>query len=363
MFNKKIGILTWHYYNNFGSALQSYALQKTIKDLGFQAEIINYRNIKYNGSPIIRKIEKNKRIFYVICKICNKYSTYSFSNFRRKYLNQTKPYYSEEDLKTCPNYAAIVVGSDQIWAPNVFNPVYMLNFLDSSTIKKVSYAASVGLDNIPINLKAEYSKYLSDFAHVSVREKDGAELLKKVLNIDAKVVLDPTLLLKIKDYMEIEKSIKHIDKPFAFCYFLNSDNNYEKKVRDFCDKKNLKIIGVSARDRDSTWMSLINRKVGPSEFLWLIHNSNVVFTDSYHGTIFSLLYNKKFYTFMRFKSDDPICQNSRIRQLESIFDIKDFVVNGGDNIDDSKSMNYNKFKILLDAYKAESIKYLEGALQ
>lgn len=102
--------------------------------------------------------------------------------------------------------------------------------------------------------------------------------------------------------------------------------------------------------------------VGPSEFLWLVHNSDVVFTDSYHGTIFSLLYNKIFYTFMRFKTDDPICQNSRITQLESLFDIDDFVVSSGEFIDESKTLSYDKLNFLLSNYKKESIEYLKGAL-
>lgn len=361
-FNKKIGILTWHYYNNFGSVLQAYALQKTIADLGYQVEIINYRNIKYNGKTIVRNLENNKAIFYLVCKICNRYSSYSFSAFLRQYLNQTKLYRGADDLKNCQNYSSIVVGSDQIWAPNVFDPIYMLSFVNSATIKKISYAASIGLNDIPVDLRTEYTKYLSDFSRISVREEDGAELLKRICNIEAKVVLDPTLLLNVKDYMALEKSIKHINEPFAFCYFLNANNDYEQKVKDFCEKKNLKIIGVSASGRDVEWMSLINRKVGPSEFLWLVHNADVVFTDSYHGTIFSLLFNKEFHTFMRFKSDDPICQNSRIKQLENLFDIGGFVVNSEDSIDKYKSVNYDKFNILLSEYKEKSIEYLKGAL-
>lgn len=362
MFNKKIGILTWHYFHNFGSVLQAYALQKTIKGLGYQVEIINYRKTEYNGKNMVRKMENNPHIFYLVCKICGRYSTYSFSEFARKYLNQTKPYFETEKLKKCLNYSSIVVGSDQIWAPNVFDPVYMLNFVDSATIKKISYAASIGLNNIPVDLRNEYSRLLSDFSHISVREKDGADLLKRICNVNAEVVLDPTLLLDVKDYTALEKPVKNINKPYAFCYFLNADNNYKKKVEDFCNKKNLKIIGVSANIRDSEWMLLLNRIVGPSEFLWLIHNSDVVFTDSYHGTIFSLLYGKLFYTFMRFTNDDPVCQNSRIRQLENLFNIEDLVIENGSTIDERKSMNYDRFKVLLDKYKNKSIEYIKEAL-
>lgn len=362
---KKIGIITWHYYNNFGSTLQSYALQTTIEKLGYKAEIINYRNKSFGQESIIKKTLKYSiaRIIKLINGKFGERFLYPFLVFRKKQLNETKVIYDYDKLnKIADNYQTIICGSDQIWAPNVFNPIYMINFAEGKKIKKVSYAASVGLNYIPSKLQDTYKELLSDFYAISVREEVGMLLLKDKCEIDSTVVLDPTFLLDRYEYQKLQQPVKGIEQPFIFCYFLNKEHQYREQVEIYAKNKGYSIIGYSVKEDDSSWMTLL-KKIGPSEFLWLVENSSIVFTDSYHGTIFSLIFNKKFWTFERFNLNDTINQNSRIYQLSKVFGIEQRILNDDSILEDSQSMDYNLFEEILKKEKNASINFLKEALE
>lgn len=226
---------------------------------------------------------------------------------------------------------------------------------------KLSYAASIGLNDIPTELVQMYKQHLSKFDKISVRESKGAELLKNKCGIDSSVVLDPTLMINAKTYLGISKKVKEVSGAYIFCYFLNKNHYYRKTVEEYAQKLGLKVVGISSCDEDKSWMTFLNN-VGPREFLSLINNAQVVFTDSYHGSIFSLLFHKKFYIFERFKQDNIICQNSRIEQLKMVFDLDDKILNAEnlEIIDDS--YNYEKFEKILQMKRHESISFLLEAL-
>ncbi len=369
MKNKKIGLVTWHYYSNFGSALQAYALQKNIVELGYDVKIINYRNKKYGKYTksaniknfvrcIVEKIFRGKNN-----KIAQKLYN-PFLIFRNRFFNETKVEQDEEKLwKLCRDCKTVVCGSDQIWAPNVFNSVYMLDFVPNN-INKVSYAASVGLNDIKDSMAKKYKLLLDDFKHISVREQAGAKLLKEKCQVDACVVLDPTLLLDKKHWQILEKECLKEDENYIFCYFLNEKNEYKDKVLAYAKENGLNIIGKSANPDDEVWLSSPPNQIGPQEFLKLIHNARVIFTDSYHGTIFSLLYHKDFVTFERFENTDEVCQNSRIYQLNRYFDISKRIVR---LLDCEKltiaEYDYNKFEERLKVLRQESLEFLKNALE
>jgi hypothetical protein len=147
--------------------------------------------------------------------------------FQNRYLKQSKLFQDKWKINKVKNkYDVIVSGSDQIWAPNVFNPVYMGDFKKSKNQKKISYAASIGLSDIPESLIDTYKELLSDFDHVSVREETGKELLLNSCDCKSKVVLDPTLLLNTTQYDKLLKKVQNIKQPYVFCYFLNKNHKY-----------------------------------------------------------------------------------------------------------------------------------------
>lgn len=362
---QSIGVITWHYYQNYGSMLQTFALVKALRDLGYIVRVINYRNPKFGKVPFI------KRLIYSVARLLpesfvrNQLPQLYFPSIRfRKYFNETK----EESLiskleKQCSEFDAIICGSDQIWAPNVFNPIYLLNFVPDKK-RKISYAASIGLNQIPSHLIPEYTKLLSRFYKISVRESSGSVLLLKNCNILSTVVLDPTLLIA-SEYWHKLSMIPKIDRPYIFCYILKEDHGYKNAIIKYGERMGLPIYGISACKNDYSWMNqLSQRGIGPKDFLGLIENAHTVITDSYHGTIFSLLFHKRFISIQRFSESETLCQNSRIEQLKAYFPIESNVVECSETTDLTyKDVDWNSFESKLTRLRANSINYLKESLK
>lgn len=358
----KIGIITWHQYSNFGSALQAYALSKACSEISDYVKIIDYqkdkklRNIGIKLRCIIGKIFDYMPYNFLPVR------RYSYLRFHRYFFNLTDRVHKEELREISRQFDVVICGSDQIWAPNVLDTSYMLDFVDDESIKKISYAASIGLPQIPDDLLTTYKMYLSKFDAISIREEAGQKLLKENFNIQSEVVLDPTLLLDKKEYELIELKLRNFHKKYLFCYFLNKNHAYRDIVENYAKENNLKIVGVSAREEDGEWIELL-KNIGPREFLWLVHNAVAVFTDSYHGMIFSLIYNKVFFAFERFKEDDPINQNSRIYQLDKWFEIEKRFLNNGKKTEDCSEIDYNKFHEKLEQARKISKSFLRRAIK
>ena len=367
MINKKVGILTWHYYLNFGSALQSFALSNVINSLGYDTVFVNYRDPKhcYIPNSILSKLKAVVRYVLAHIPVLGKrwHININTIKFRNRYLDETVPFNSEEEgVRICRDLSTICCGSDQIWAPNCYNPYYFAHFLDGRKVRKISYAASIGLNDIPENLTKVYRQHLLDFYAVSVREKEGSELLKSRCNIDSTVVLDPTLLVDVSVYEKMQRKVHGIHKPFLFCYFLNKEHQYKQTVERYAREHNLQIVGVSDKASDTEWMKRLTG-LGADHFLWLINNAEIIMTDSYHGSIFSLLFHKNLWIFQRFEESNPICQNSRIRQLRNNFNIGQRIIMATSPIDDSKAIDYNYFESRLKELRASSLDFLKKTLE
>lgn len=360
----KVGILTWHYYSNYGSGLQAYALQELIKSLGYDVRIINYRDPKFGKSVWWKDLLKdfiNNTIGLFNYKIYEK-THRGVYKYQKKYLKQTNLISTPEEIPNLVReYSCLVYGSDQIWAPNVYNPIYMGGYIPQG-IRKISYAASIGLNEIPDNLITTYKQNLSSFYAIAVREQEGKELLKSNCQITADVVLDPTLMINAISYKKMQKPVKGVKGKFIYCYFLNKEHKYRQKVEEYAREKGLQIIGTSEKPSDSQWMKRVVN-LGADQFLWLINNAETIFTDSYHGSIFSLLFHKNLWTFVRFEENSPICQNSRIRQLQNNFNIGHRIITTNHTIDDSLEIDYEYFERALEKHRADSLKYIKEALK
>lgn len=352
---KKIGIITWYYSKNFGSQLQAYALSETLKSLNCNPVIIEFSNhsiIKNIYESLICKISLFRK--WQINRIKKKSLLFVKKHLRLSYVNNNKP-----NMWT---FDTVICGSDQIWAPNLFKPRYMLDFVPDS-INKISYAASIGLESIPLDVVDDYKKYISRINYISVRENRGQEILRNLCGINSTVVLDPTLLLEKKywDSIKIETVIK---EKYVFCYFLNKNHQYKQKVQDYAKKNGYEIYGISENLNDNTWMhTLTYTKIGPCEFIGLIENAQFIVTDSYHGTIFSLLYHKEFALFERFSVYDKISQNSRIEQLKYYFGIDKNIFKA----DETRQIgftpiDYDAFDNALFLLREKSLAFLKKAI-
>lgn len=357
MRKKRVGIITWHYYPNFGSCLQSYGLQCLVKELGYKPQIINYRNKKYGNVNALKL--KIRYYFRFLFKHRD-----PFLEFHYKYLFQTKLVQDEGKLKFFSRkFYAVICGSDQIWAPNVLNSIYLLSFVEGGK-KKIAYAASIGLNYIPIELDDVYKILLTRFYRISLREESGALLLYRKYEINANVVLDPTFILHAEHWRRLEIRANNCPQKFVFVYFLNSNNNYKESVvhcvKSFDDE--IEIVGISANNLNAQWMKQLTG-IGPREFLWLIDNAEAVITDSYHGTIFSLLFHKIFLTIKRFDDDSPICQNSRIYQLNKYFSLEKNICDINRPMEFNREFDYQEFERRLKVLRKKSIDFLREALE
>ena len=361
---KKIGLLTWHYYSNFGSMLQTHATYSVLKELGYDPRVLNYRN------PVFGKVDK---YLYLVKRLLSfiPYKMYTilpkkllqpqfrFSNLWKK----TDVVYDSMSLQLqIKGFYAIICGSDQIWAPNVYNSVYMLDFVPDN-IRKISYAASIGLNSIPKELVSNYKKYIGRIDSISVREYQGKKILENQCGIKSEVVLDPTLLVDVSKWKQLSIS-SNIRCHFIFCYFLRKDHQYREAVEKFAKQNNLALYGISDNPNDANWMNILTHvTIGPREFLGLINDAQIIITDSYHGTIFSLLHHKDFITSERFESNDEICQNSRIEQLVQYFGISKNIITINEHTELSVNhINYENFEEKLSVLRGNSIKFLKEAL-
>lgn len=355
---RKIGIITWHYGVNHGSVLQALSLSDILCEMGHDAQVINYTPCRYGKFTPVRLLLGH--VFTNLIPWRNKMDTYASDSFRDKYLKQTRPIYNIKQLESeSTQFDTIICGSDQIWAPNKINPIYFANFTKRQVLK-ISYAASIGLDYIPKELINVYKTNLADFKYISVREDVGRDLLKQSCGYDSQVVLDPTLLHDSEYYKKFERKVNGVDGDYIFCYFLKSNHNYANYVKDFVSKMNMKVIGISHNVNDNKWMRCLNN-TSASDFLYLIRNSKYIFTDSYHGSIFSILYKKKFGIFERFMKEDPICQNSRIIQLQKYFNLRNII--NISNKEQNFEIDYDFIESQLKMMREYSINYLMNALK
>lgn len=320
---KKIGIITWHNYPNLGSALQAYALHTFINNQGGNATIIDY--ISSHRPSLFRLRLCLSYIDSFVPRCLSNKLHYRFIKFEHSFFKKTEPIYTYEELVSLnERFDSFICGSDQIWAPNVFNDIYMLSFVNKG--ERYSYAASIGLPEIPISLRDKYLNLLQHFDNIAVREESGKELLKRYFNLNSEVVLDPTLLLTKCDWKLVSSQKQRNRKKYLLCYFLGTQLEHRTLAIDLAKKMELEIVILSRFQLDNRIEFRRDVDAGPQEFLSYIDHADFVLTDSFHGTCFSIIYNKEFYVVERFKDNSPINQNSRIYNILSKFNLNDRLI-------------------------------------
>jgi len=236
---KKIGLAIVYDYPDYGSILQALATQRTLTQMGYESEAINTENLKgfinkkkykyfaQNIFDISIVKEKSKVIGKKLKQKINKdfaakqaERVASFEKFGKANFKESRPYESWDDLtEACLDYQTVVVGSDQLWLPsNVASDYYTLSFVPDS-IKKICYATSFGIGQIPEKYKATYKKYLSRFEFLSARETSGQTIIKEVTGRDVQLVCDPALLLDAEQWDKVSTQDKIVKEKYIFCLF------------------------------------------------------------------------------------------------------------------------------------------------
>lgn len=378
---KKVGVIT-HYYKslNYGGNFQAFALVKFLRDNGFDAEQIPYD--RSNDWPFSKSraglLKKLKRLLGRK-KARNAFVELSEAELdglekRKKAIsdfNNGIPHsriFEKRTLKDLSSgFDAFVVGSDQVWHPKAVCSAYMLDF-DTGSAKKVSYAASFAVDEIPDEAVPYYKRCLSSFDAISVREKSGIGIVDSLVGQDAVCTVDPTLLLPRAEWEKVCEPIE-LPKKYVFCYFLSPCTAGRRSAFEYArSDENIKIVTLPyvsdklcGEDADFGDVRLFD--VSPGQLLTVIKNADAVFTDSFHMTVFSLIFEKEFFTFGRTDYSD---MGSRLQTLLSMFDAENrfFGAASEDEIDFGKLQKLNYDRNFEEYEKAvrESVAFLKDGL-
>ena len=251
-----------------------------------------------------------------------------------------------------------ICGSDQIWSvrESIFNPYYYLDFV---TKKKISYAPSLGTDKISEKAFEMIRKLLVDYAAISVRESVSAKQLSDLIGKEVQWVVDPTLLRDRVFWEQLTCGIPRRKKKYLLCYFLENKEWYFNYAKTIAKKLHLEIVLLPNRWDYLSSEYVVKTGVGPKEFVSLIRHSDYVLTDSYHGSIFSMIFERDFQYLLRFNMDDPNSQNIRIQSLFDYLNLNDRIVfNEMENKPALRIKDYSIITSKIDIQRKKSQKYL-----
>lgn len=361
---KKVAIITWITYRNVGTFLQAYALQTVIRSLGYDANILSDKIVleETYGKPGFRTwisviyhfLRDSKEL-----KRGQKNMKTSFEAFQKQCLLIDDQWDSLDDLKS--KYDIYVCGSDQIWSPVLPKmSYYYAAFTDQ---KKIAYAPSIGQYRCSEDWEQWVKPMLENFEHLSVREEEGAVILENMLQKNVETVVDPTLLLSSAEWNRFVGEHQENKQGYVLCYFLTLNPVYIDFARNFAKEKNLslKMIITDWRMYSSIDVPLFP---GPKEFLQAIKGATYIFTDSFHGSIFSIHFEKRFYTFKRFRDVAQNNQNSRVENLFRKLGILEYFISETEfhKIQDLPPMDFGLIKERLERERRHSLEYLQKSL-
>ncbi len=376
----KIGIMTFHASHNCGSVLQAYALQNVLsKNYGHEVEIIDFSNpnqrdlyARFSKKFKFKKIARNIFFLPIYKEVSKQYDTYN--RFIHHSLNLTpNNYHTSEEMAQDPyllKYDVIISGGDQIWNVNIEDGdiAYFLDF--TKGIKKISYAVSMGGSNINkyVKNKPEYITCLHDFSNISIREGNGQKWLYEFDKLPSEIVADPTLLLSGKEWINHFPTVKTpmIKEPYIFYYGSNMNPEINKFLEKISKKFNKKVYVFEPKNwwRYASRSKKINlsKTYGPEAFLNLIYNASMVFTVSFHGTIFSVLLNKNFWYLDSYIINDDDDRASFL--LEQLGLMCRFINTNRVSLDDlQEKPAYEEVLKKIKQLKSKSFEYIEKSLK
>ena len=383
---KKLGLCVRYDCNNYGSMLQILATQEVIRRAGWEYEIIRYDkktplfllqnatrvfNPYFMRGKLMGLRKKKKMQAYPEIRALNAERLACFANYRKEHIGPYSPVFRgwKALVAGTSRYDAVLVGSDQLWTPaGIKSRFYNLLFVPDR-IPKISLATSFGVSQIPSSQTRMTKKYLSRIDHLSVRELQGAKIVKALTGREAFVALDPTLLLSGAEWEEIFPTIETEKEPYIFAYFLGSSPENREMVRAFAAKEGLKLVTFPHLDEfvdaDLTFGDEQRFDVDPVDFLNLLRGARYVCTDSFHGTVFSIQNHKQFVTFNRFKEGEIQSRNSRIDSLFALLKLEARRCTDGSA--DLKAMldapvDFDAVEARLARLRAKSLAFLDNAL-
>lgn len=388
---KKTAIVSCYFQHNYGSMLQAYATQMALDQLGYENETIDVSGFNHEmkkakllyfakasltsdillskmgmaKSVLIRKFSKNE--YAVLSQKRNQ----KFDAFSKKYFRLSPVYSSKAELgeKCKDNYSTVLVGSDQLWLPgNIAADYYTLNFVPD-TVNSIAYATSFGQSVLPKDSSEKARVFLKKIKHIGVREESGQKMVKKLSGRDVPVVCDPTLLFTGDEWMCIQKEQAIVREPYIFCYFLGNNPPHREFAKRLREKTGCKIVALTHLDEfvksDEEYADKNPYDIDPADFLNLIRNAFYVCTDSFHCSVFSMLYKRTFFAFRRYSRKTKSSTNGRLDTLFQLAGIQGRILNGEEDIQEclDRKIDYEKVHQNLQKMREKSYHYLVAALE
>lgn len=384
---KTLGICIVCSNNNYGSMLQSFATLRLLGERDIKFEVIRYIKCK-NANFVIKSIPRlfnrivwsdkkmliQKKLNLSLRKDFKKHELIRekvFENFRN---HEFKKYYTYfhgySALKAGSlKYDGVLVGSDQLWSPSGLpTNFYNLQFVEHDT-PKISYASSFGVKDIPNYQIRRTQNYLKRIEYISTRENNGKRIIKELINRDVPVVLDPTLMLTSDQWDNYVVDGFKCKEPYIFAYFLGTNLEHRLQVTKLSNDLNIKIVTLRHLDQyvkeDEEFGDYAPYNIDPLNFISLIKNALYVCTDSFHGSVFSILYHKKFVTMNRYSKSAKDSKNSRIDSLLSNLGLEDRRYSDNHRLIDiiKREINYIDVEKRLTLMRDSSNMYLNNALK
>lgn len=368
----KIGTVTFHGAQNFGSVLQTYALQEYVTNLYKQNgkeccyNVINFRTEYQKGLYSVYKSAKNPKNLLKNL-IAFKYRKFlrekhnKFESFLNDFVNLTDEVKDNEEISRFANsFDYYISGSDQIWNVRAsdFEDEYYLNFVKNG--KKITYAVSMGPLDIDWDKygKDKYKTFIEEYSSISVREKGTAEKVRRLIGEEPRVNVDPTFLLDKKDWQKIQSDANYNDGKYILLYCLEPSKEQLNMAKAISKKLNLPILVTRYNNKNDMINGFVKKyDSGPLDFLSYIDNAALVLSSSFHGTAFSMIYNKPFYVFNGMG-------DSRISSILKIAGIEDRSIETVEDIErvSLEPVDFAVVNQIIDEEKEKSKAYLIDAL-
>jgi hypothetical protein len=327
---KKIGIITIPDYNNYGNRLQNFAVKRIFEKIGYYVDTlelndIDFKNYKERKFKLWLKANKFFRLVYLFIwfkeGLLKARRDQFFEEFTSRFLSvRYEPLYNQKTINNIKSeYSYFVLGSDQIWHPNInVTPnLFFGKFANEEQI--ICFAPSLGITNISESYMNILKYNLNKINKISIREIEGSKIIKQIIGKDVPVLIDPTMMLDAEEWIELAKCPKNKPKHkyILNCFLGYQNNKYINFIDDLSITLGLSIFHLSQPDYKQGYLT------GPSEFLWYILNSEIVCTDSFHTIVFSILFKKPFIAFPRLTNKDLNCGlDSRIDTLLNKFGLE-----------------------------------------
>lgn len=386
----KVGLAVVTYKDNFGSALQTYATQRVIRNLGYDTGV-------FDISAIDRSIQKRK-IMYYLSRILHKDERYYvLSNFlssakkkknddcyaqNMKIRHDKYQKFYKDNIEFLPktdgwsglaaqagDCEAVVVGSDQLWgSANIAGGYFTLEFVPDD-VNKIAYSTSFGVSTLPKIIHKHAKSFLNRIEHISVREVSGQKIIKELIDRDVPVVCDPTMLLTSNEWMDIQNKDPFTDGDYILTYFMGDNPEQREFVKRLKEETGYKIVGLlhgsTYIENDEHYCDETPYNVGPSEFLNLIRHAKFVCTDSFHCCVFSIVFGTEFFAFHREAEGSSFSTNDRLHTLLGWTGLSGRLLTGDENASKCATVKMDKDAVwkCVEENRARSMTYLENALK